>query len=524
MRQLKLYDTTLRDGMGTPGISLSVKEKLEVVQILDRLGVDVIEAGFPSSNPKEVEFFEFLEEVELERATICAFGMTRRSNVLAENDQALTLLVESSAPMLTLVGKTWGLHLEKVTRVSREENLAMIFDSISFCRAQGKRVVYDAEHFFDGYLDDPAYALECLEAAVAAGAENVTLCDTNGSSLPKLVEAATRVAVDQLGPKASVGIHTHDDAGCAVANSLVAVEAGADVIQGTLNGYGERCGNANLSEILPSLQLKMGYEVVSPEQLASLSHQSHLLDEICNMTPNPSQAYVGWRAFMHKAGMHSAAVESDARTFEHVDPSLVGNRGSSAPSELSGRGTIRSQARRLGLELGDEDIARVLDELKVREHKGYHYEAAPASFELLLKRTVEVHEPLFDFESFRVITLMRAEGASEAEATIRLYLEGDRGVGWAHGNGPVNALDQALRSVLEPKYPQLDEVELVDYKVRIVEMGHGTNAIIRVLLECTDGDRDWSTIGVSTNVIEASWEALVDSFEYALTPVSEPVA
>jgi 2-isopropylmalate synthase len=524
MRQLKLYDTTLRDGMGTPGISLSVKEKLEVVQILDRLGVQMIEAGFPSSNPKEAEFFEALDDVRLERATICAFGMTRRSNVRAEDDPALTLLVESTAPVVTLVGKTWGLHLEKVTRVSREENLAMIFDSVSFCRARGKRVVYDAEHFFDGYVDDPVYALECLRAAVKGGAENVTLCDTNGSSLPKLVETATGAVVKQLGFETSVGIHTHDDAGCAVANSLVAVEAGADLVQGTLNGYGERCGNANLSEILPSLQLKMGHAVVSAEQLASLAHESHLLDEICNMNPNPSQAYVGWRAFMHKAGMHSAAVESDARTFEHIDPSLVGNRGSSAPSELSGRGTIRSQARTFGLDLDDETIARVLDELKVREHNGYHYEAAPASFELLLKRTAGVHEPLFDLESFRVITLMRAEGVAEAEATIRLYLEDMREVEWAHGNGPVNALDQALRRVLAPRHPQLEKVELVDYKVRIVEMGHGTDAIIRVLLECTDGDREWSTIGVSANVIEASWEALVDSFEYALTPVSEPVA
>jgi len=523
MKQLKLYDTTLRDGLGTPGLSLSVREKVEVVRALDRLGVHMIEAGFPSSNPKEVEFFELLDGLELENATICAFGMTRRSGVAVEDDHALGTLVHCSAPIITLVGKTWGLHLEKVTRVSREENLAMISDSVSFCRANGKRVVYDAEHFFDAYAEDRGYALDCLQSAIEAGAENVTLCDTNGSSLPHFIEEATRHVVDTVADHAGVGIHTHNDAGCAVANSLVAVEAGASLVQGTLNGYGERCGNADLSSILPSLQLKMGYAVVSDEQLADLSRTSHYVDEVCNMTPDPSQAYVGWHAFTHKAGMHSAAVETDPRTFEHIDPTLVGNRGSSAPSELSGRGTIRNHARRLGLVLDDNVIAKVLEELKLREHRGYHYEAAPASFDLLLKRTAGVHKPLFEFESFRVITLLRENKPSEAEATLRLYLEETREVEWAFGNGPVNALDQALRRVLSPKYPQIKNIELMDYKVRIVEMGHGTDAIIRVLLDCSDNEREWSTIGVSTNVIEASWEALVDSFEYALAPVTEPV-
>jgi 2-isopropylmalate synthase len=524
MRQLKLYDTTLRDGLGTPGLSLSLKEKVEVVRALDLLGVHMIEAGFPSSNPKEAEFFELLDDMELQRSTVCAFGMTRRSGISPEDDLALRALLGCSAPVVTLVGKTWGLHLEKVTRVSREENLAMIYDSVSFCLSEGKRVVYDAEHFFDAFADDRGYALQCLNAAIEGGAESVCLCDTNGSSLPHAIEVATRAVVEAVGKTTEVGIHTHDDAGCAVANSLVAVEAGASVVQGTLNGYGERCGNANLSSILPSLQLKMGYELVADEELESLSRISHYIDEVCNMTPDPSGAYVGWHAFMHKAGMHSAAVERDPRTFEHIDPTLVGNRGSSAPSELSGRGTIRSQAKKLGLELDDEVVGMILDELKSREHRGYHYEAAPASFELLLKRIAGVHKPVFDFESFRVITLLRSQGTSEAEATIRLHLDDAREVGWACGNGPVNALDQALRRVLMPTYPVLKNIELTDYKVRIVEMGHGTDAIIRVLLECSDSDREWTTIGVSTNVIEASWEALVDSFEYALTPVSEPVA
>jgi len=515
MEQVKLYDTTLRDGMGGHGMSLSVSEKLNVVRALDRLGIHFVEAGFPSSNPKEAELFERLAEVDLAQATVAAFGMTRRRDRTAEDDEALQVLVECFAPVVCLVGKSWSLHLEKVTRVSHEENLAMISDSVAFCREQGKRVVYDAEHFFDGYRDDAGFALECLRAAATAGAENVTLCDTNGGSLPDFVAEATAAAVECLDGAAEVGIHTHNDAECAVANSLAAVGAGSRLVQGTVNGYGERCGNANLTSILPALQLKMGFEVVSDEQLAGLASTAHYLDELCNVTPNPNQPYVGHNAFAHKAGMHAAGVAADASTFEHLDPAAVGNRRDILPSELAGKATVRSQAEGAGLEIDDETAARALERLKEREHLGYHYEAAPASFELLLRRVAGAYQSLFRLESFRVTTEKRADGQVETEATIKVEVDGERYVKVAEGNGPVNALDRALRSAIVDRHPHLADVELTNYKVRILDETHGTEAVTRVLLDSSDGEREWGTIGVSENIIEASWEALVESLEYA---------
>jgi 2-isopropylmalate synthase len=514
MEQVKLYDTTLRDGMGGRGMSLSVGEKLNVVRALDALGVHFIEAGFPASNPKEAELFERLAELELQ-ATIAAFGMTRRRDLAAEDDEALRTLVSSFAPVVCLVGKSWVLHLEKVIRVSREENLAMIADSIAFCRRQGKRPVFDAEHFFDGYRDDAAYALECVRAAAEAGVENVTLCDTNGGSLPSFVATATAAVVAAVGGRVEIGIHTHDDAGCGVANSLAAVEAGARLVQGCINGYGERCGNANLASILPALQLKMGFDVVSAEQLASLTPTAHYLDEVCNMASDPDRAYVGRNAFAHKAGMHAAGIAADASTFEHLDPALVGNERDILASELSGKATIRSQAERAGLELDDAAASRAVERLKQREHRGYHYEAAPASFELLLRREAGSYKPLFKLESFRVVTEKRADGRVETEATIKVEVDGERYVRVAEGNGPVNALDQALRSAIADRYPHLAEIELTNYKVRILDESHGTGAVTRVLLDSADSKREWGTIGVSENIIEASWEALVDSLEFA---------
>ncbi|HVY97187.1 MAG TPA: citramalate synthase [Solirubrobacterales bacterium] len=516
MEQVKLYDTTLRDGMGGKGMSLSVGEKLNVVRALDRLGVQFIEAGFPSSNPKEAELFERLAELELEGATISAFGMTRRRDRRAEDDEALAALVGSFAPMVCLVGKSSVLHVEKVIRVSREENLAMIADSVAFCRGQGKRVVFDAEHFFDGYREDRAYALACVRAAAEAGAENVTLCDTNGGSLPDFVAAATAAVREELGGGgAELGIHTHNDAECAVANSLAAVGAGARLVQGCVNGYGERCGNANLGSILPALQLKMGFEVVSAEQLASLTQTAHYLDEVCNMASDPNRAYVGSNAFAHKAGMHAAGVAADASTFEHLDPALVGNDRDILASELSGKATIRSQAERAGLDVDDAAAARAVERLKEREHRGYHYEAAPASFELLLRREAGAYKPLFKLESFRVVTEKRAGGQVETEATIKVEVDGERYVRVAEGNGPVNALDKALRDAIAGRYPHLADIELTNYKVRILDEAHGTGAVTRVLLDSADGEREWGTTGVSENIIEASWEALVDSLEYA---------
>jgi len=518
MDQVKLYDSTLRDGMGGRGMSLSVGEKLSVVRALDALGVHFIEAGFPSSNPKEAELFERLAELELENAVIAAFGMTRRRDRAAEEDEALTGLTSSFAPVVCLVGKSSPLHVEKVIRVSREENLAMIADSIAFCRAQGKRPVFDAEHFFDGYREDQAYALETVRAAAGAGAENVTLCDTNGGSLPGFVAAATADVLAAVGDKVELGIHTHNDSECAVANSLAAVEAGARLVQGCVNGYGERCGNANLASILPALQLKMGFDVVTPEQLASLTQTAHYLDEVCNLASDGDRPYVGRNAFAHKAGMHAAGVAADASTFEHLDPALIGNERDILASELAGKATVRSQAEQAGLELDDAAASRAVERLKQREHEGYHYEAAPASFELLLRREAGTYKPLFKLESFRVVTEKRAGGEVETEATIKVEVDGERYLRIAEGNGPVNALDRALRGAIADRYPHLAEIELTNYKVRILDQDHGTGAVTRVLLDSADGEQEWGTIGVSENIIEASWEALVDSLEYAFQP------
>jgi 2-isopropylmalate synthase len=518
MTHVKLYDTTLRDGMQGQGMSLSAAEKVRVVRALDWLGIELIEAGFPSSNPKEAELFDLLADAELETATVCAFGMTRRRGVPAEEDPALRALVASPVPIVTLVGKTWTLHLDKVTRVSRDENLAMIADSVAFCRARGKRVIYDAEHFFDAWRDDPTYALECLRAAADAGTENVTLCDTNGSSLPGQIAAATASVGGELGADIEVGIHTHNDAECAVANSIAAVEAGARLVQGTMNGYGERCGNANLVSILPALQLKLGFDCVPQERLRLLTEMAHFLDELANRQPDPDQPYVGRNAFAHKGGMHAAGVAADARTFEHLDPGLVGNAREVLISELSGKGSVAARAGRSGIDLDDETAARVVAELKEREHRGYHYEAADASFDLLLRREAGRYEPLFRLESFRVITEKRADGGVETEATIKIWVDARRYVRTAEGNGPVNALDRALRDAIGELHPHLADIDLVNYKVRILDEHHGTGAVTRVLLDSSDGAESWGTIGVSENIIEASWEALVESLEYAFQP------
>jgi 2-isopropylmalate synthase len=499
-------------------MSLSAAEKVRVVQALDRLGVHYVEAGFPSSNPKEAELFGLLEGVKLENAAVCAFGMTRRRGLAAEDDPALRELIACAAPVVTLVGKTWALHLEKVTRVSREENLAMIVESVNLCRAEGKRVVYDAEHFFDGWREDPGYALECLRAAATAGAENVTLCDTNGSTLPGQVGEATASVVAELGGKTQVGIHTHNDAECGVANSLAAVEAGARLVQGTMNGYGERCGNANLVSILPALQLKLGYECVPAERLRLLTETAHFVDELCNVSPDPDQPYVGRNAFAHKGGMHVAGVQADARTFEHLEPGLVGNSRDVLISELSGKGSVLSRAESAGINLDADAAKRAVERIKEREHRGYHYEAADASFDLLLRREGGEYQPLFRLESFRVITEKRADGHVETEATIKIWVDGRRYVRTAEGNGPVNALDRALRDAITELHPHLADIELINYKVRILDEAHGTGAVTRVLLDSSDGDESWGSIGVSENIIEASWEALVDSLEYAFQP------
>jgi 2-isopropylmalate synthase len=525
---IQLYDATLRDGMGGGGLTLTAEEKLRVVHALDALGVDMIEAGFPASNPKEQQLFELLSREKLQSAEIVAFGMTRRRDADAEDDDGLRVLVESFAPVCTLVGKASLLHVEKVVRVSREENLAMIGDSVAFLVRAGKRVLFDAEHFFDGFALDPGYALDCLRAAADAGAERVVLCDTNGGSLPPQVRTALAVVREAL-PGFALGIHCHDDSGCAVANTLTAVEAGATQVQGTVNGIGERTGNANLITIIADLQLKMGVELLAPERLARLTDTAHFIDELLNRAPNPAQPYVGKHAFAHKAGLHAAGVRADAQTFEHVDPAVVGNSRDVLISELSGKGTIVEKAARAGLEpqageAGEAFAQRVVERVKELEHEGFQFEAADGSFELLMRKEAGRYEPLFRLESWRVLVEKRADGKVATEATIKIWLGGERYVRTAEGNGPVNALDAALRDAIGELHPHLRDIELVNFKVRILDESKGTGAVTRVLIDASDGHEVWGTIGVSENVIAASWDALVDSLEYGMQPGREPAA
>ncbi len=563
MPPVELYDATLRDGMGGGGLSLTAEEKLRVVHALDELGIELIEAGFPASNPKERELFELLARETLADAEIVAFGMTRRRGVPAAEDEGLRVLAECNAAVCTLVGKASPLHVEKVLRVSREENLAMIGESVAFLLAAGKRVLLDAEHFFDGFALDREYALQCVRTAAEAGAERVVLCDTNGGSLPTGVRAAVeevRTALSQL----ALGIHTHDDSGCAVANTLVAVEAGASQVQGTVNGIGERTGNANLVTVIADLQLKMGIEVLAGEQLARLRETAHFVDELLNRVPDPAQPYVGKHAFAHKAGLHAAGVSADAQTFEHVDPELVGNGREVLVSELSGKATVMEKAREAGIDLDREAALRTTERVKELEHRGFQFEAADGSFELLMRREAGEYEPLFRLESWRVIVEQRADGAVETEATIKIWIPdpspldehadpddrsretravgagrfGDaseasvprigprfgqrerRYVRTAEGNGPVNALDRALRAAIGEIHPHLRDIELVNFKVRILDEDKGTGAVTRVLIDASDGRRVWGAIGVSENLIAASWDALVDSLEYGMQPVA----
>ncbi len=523
MPDIQLYDATLRDGMGGGGLTLTAEEKLRVVHALDQLGVHMVEAGFPSSNPKEQELFGLLAGEQLQIAEVVAFGMTRRRDVSAAQDDGLRVLAECFAPVCTIVGKASVLHVEKVVRVTREENLAMIADSVAFLVGSGKRVLLDAEHFFDGFGLDPGYALDCLRAARDAGAERVVLCDTNGGSLPPQIRTAFAVVREAL-PGFPLGIHTHDDSGCAVANTLTAVEAGATQVQGTVNGIGERTGNANLITIIADLQLKMGAEVLSPERLARLSETAHFVDELLNRAPDPAQPYVGKHAFAHKAGLHAAGVRADSQTFEHVDPAVVGNSRDVLISELSGRGTIVEKAHQAGIAADEEFAHRVIDRVKELEHEGFQFEAADGSFELLMRREGGGYEPLFRLESWRVLVEQRADGKVETEATIKIWLDGERYVRTAEGNGPVNALDSALREAIGEIHPHLRDIELVNFKVRILDEAKGTGAVTRVLIDASDGHEVWGSIGVSENVIAASWDALVDSLEYGMQPGRRPVA
>jgi 2-isopropylmalate synthase len=515
MTDVLLYDTTLRDGTQREGISLSVDDKLKIALKLDEMGFHYIEGGWPGSNPKDVEFFRRAASLPFKNAKITAFGSTRRKNNRPDEDPNLRALLDAETPVVTLVGKSWDLHVKDVLDTSMEENLNMIGESVAYCKEQQKEVIYDAEHFFDGYKADPEYALATVKTAVVNGADCVVLCDTNGGSLPWEIEEIVNEVRDAL-PKMQIGIHAHDDTGCGVANSLAAVRAGATHVQGTINGYGERVANANLSTIIPDLQLKMGLTSVTPDKLKQLTELSRYVAEVANLTPDDHAPFVGASAFAHKGGIHVAAMLKNMESYQHIDPELVGNEQRSVVSELSGRGNIVDKARQFGLDTESLDVKHVLEEIKNLEAKGFTFEGAEASVELMLRRTHPAYVPPFELIDYKVMVQQQRRRGLNAEATVKVRVGPKLMHTVADGNGPVNALDAALRKALIDVYPQLSSVSLVDYKVRILDSDNATAATTRVLIDTKSGPRRWSTVGASTNIIDASWRALVDSMEFAL--------
>ena len=517
LSRLTIYDTTLRDGTQGTGISFSVQDKLRVAERLDDFGVHYIEGGWPGSNPKDVAFFQEAAKKTWRQAQLTAFGMTRRGGVNVENDPQVRHLIEAQTPVVTIVGKTWPLHVTEVFGVTLEENLAMIRDTVAFLHDRGRKVFYDAEHFFDSFHEDPDYSLSSIRAAAQAGADLVVLCDTNGGSLPDFVATATAAACRAL--DCPVGIHTHNDCGLGVANALSAVAAGAIQVQGTVNGYGERVGNCNLITMIPLLQLKTDRPLVS--DLEKLTELSRFVDEVANVPHDIRAPFVGSAAFTHKGGLHVHAVQKLARSYEHIDPTLVGNARVVTISDLAGQSNVLVKARSMGLEVskGSPAVTQVLQEVKRLEHEGYEFEAAEASFELLLRRLLGQHEALFQFEEYHCDFLRSGRLGAEVnkcEATVKICVGGESVCITGEGDGPVNALDAALRKALQPFYPILASVRLDDYKVRIINGRLGTAARTRVFISSTDGTAPWGTVGVSDNIIEASWLALVDSFDYAV--------
>jgi len=513
-----VYDTTLRDGAQQEGLNLSVADKLSIARQIDGLGVGYIEGGWPGANPKDTEFFRRArEELQLEHAELAAFGATRRAGTKAADDPLVAALRDSGAGVVTLVAKSHDRHVELALRTTLEENLAMIRDTVAHLRTEGQRVFLDAEHFFDGYRDNRDYALEVLRTAYDAGAEVIALCDTNGGMLPPWVGDVVNDVLETTGVR--VGIHCHNDTGCAVANTLAAVDAGATHVQGTLNGYGERTGNADLVTVVANLELKVGRHVLPEGLLRDATRIAHAVAEVTNVPPASRQPYVGVSAFAHKAGLHASAIKVDPNLYQHLDPVAVGNDMRLLVSDMAGRASIELKGRELGFDLGDDAdlVSRVTRRVKELESAGYTFEAADASFELLLLEEVEgVRPSYFSVESWRVITDSKPGDEAVSEATIKLHAGGARILATGEGNGPVNALDHALREAIGQAYPEVAKFELIDYKVRILDQGHGTDAVTRVLIETTDGESSWVTVGVGHNVIEASWEALVDGVTFGL--------
>ena len=514
---VKIYDTTLRDGTQGEGISFSVTDKLLIAEKLDHFGVDYIEGGFPGSNPRDITFFQEAKNLRLKHARLAAFGSTRRAGTKPSEDPQLRTLLDSAMPVVTIVGKTWTLHVTEILRTTLEENLAMIEDSTRYLVSQGREVIYDAEHFFDGFKADPEYSLRTLAAALKGGASNLTLCDTNGGTLVDEFKMIVGRAVQEFGGD-KVGVHCHNDSGVGVAVSLAGITAGATLVQGTMNGYGERVGNANMTTILPNLLLKMGRSAHCAPNLAQLRDLSLFFDELANLRPDPKAPFVGQSAFAHKGGLHANAANKVARSYEHIDPAQVGNRTRVLISDMAGRTSLTLKAKELGLEIDEKrpEMKDLIEELKEREFRGYEYEAADASFKLLVAKALGPRKTVFEIENYRVI-IERHGPDLWAEATVKLKVNGESRHTVAEDTGPVGALDKALRLALESTYPQLTDMKLRDYKVRILEGNHGAGSRTRVLIESGDGGGIWGTVGVSDNIIDASWEALREAVEFKLS-------
>ncbi len=515
-KTITIYDTTLRDGSQTAGISLSIQDKINISKILDWLKIDVIEGGWPGSNPKDDQFFEDISKTDLKHSRIAAFGSTRRKGVTCDDDQIIQSLVKSNADIITIVAKTWDFQVTKALNMSLDENLELISDTVSYLKSKAFEVYLDAEHFYDGYKENADYALKCLKAAEQAGADMLVLCDTNGGTLPNEVSLITQKVTSLV--DIPVGVHFHNDTGVAVANSMAAVEAGAVSVQGTINGYGERCGNCDLITFIPNAVLKMGFDCSSAQSLEHITEVSRFVSEISNLPHNEHRPYAGAYAFAHKGGIHVSALQKDTRTYEHVEPKLVGNHRKVIISELSGKSNVEFKAKELGIEIDKElNISKdVLKKIKDLEEKGFQFEAAEGSFELIIRASTGEYKPFFKFISFRLITEMFGQGHLECEATIKIEVNGQIEHTAANGAGPVEAMDNALRKALTKFYPEIQNMHLSDYKVRVLNEGEGTGSSVRVLIDQTDSKRHWGTVGVSQNIIEASWMALVDGIEFML--------
>jgi 2-isopropylmalate synthase len=519
---VEIYDTTLRDGAQLEGISLTVDDKLRIADELDELGVHFIEGGWPGANPKDIEFFErAARELRFERSLLVAFGSTRRPRGKVDDDPTLRNLLDAGTSAVCIVGKSSDYHVTEALRTTLEEGEAMVADSVEFLRSNGVRVLFDAEHFFDGWKHNPEFSLRVLEAAAEQGAETLVLCDTNGGTLPHEVEAVVREITGHFRDDVKVAVHLHDDTGCGVANALAGVRGGAVQVQGTINGYGERTGNCNLTTIIPNLTLKMGVRTLPEGRMSRLTSASNRIAEIVNFTPDPQAPYVGSSAFAHKAGLHVSAIARRKDAYEHVDPEAVGNDTRFVVSEMAGKATIDLKAKEIGLDLDGPALTSVIDELKRLEHEGYHFEAADGSLELLMRRATGWVQPFFELESYRVIVAEGEDLRHDTEAIVKLLVNGERIGRIGEGNGPVNALDDAVRAAIGARYPQLAKVHLTDFKVRVLDTSKGTGAVTRVLIDSTNGRRSWSTIGVSENIIQAAWQALEDSLVFGLLHTEE---